>query len=176
MKCLISLNSPELVKEFVLKQDTWKDHLSSAEVWDGQEMPYERVVKLRIEGLPIILWDENYYKEIAGAYGKVIEPVDFSWEVFDVSAGTCMVLYDSGNQIDEEITIMWRNRAYPVSVRKVDHTWSPELKEKAALVTEVRTGDTGPEEMYLEEGEFRLVVELEVEAAEIPAITVGGGG
>ncbi|KAI3763196.1 hypothetical protein L1987_53648 [Smallanthus sonchifolius] len=155
MKCLISLNSPELTKEFVLKQDTWNDHLSSAEVWDGQEMPYESVVKLRIEGLPIILRYENYYKEIAGTYGKVTEPVDFSWEVFDVSARTCMVLYDSGNLIDEEITIMWRNRVYQVWVREVDHTWPPELKEKEALVTEVGTGDAGPEGMDLEEDEFR---------------------
>ncbi|KAI3695813.1 hypothetical protein L1987_78815 [Smallanthus sonchifolius] len=147
MKCLISLNSPELTKEFGLKQDTWKDHLSSAEVWDGQEMPYERVMKLRIEGLPIILRDENYYKEIARAYGKVIDPVDFSWEVFDVSAGTCMVLYDSGNQIDEEITI---------------------------IISGYEGGDGGrrPRGMDLEEGEFRPVVEPEVEAAELPAITV----
>ncbi|KAI3763198.1 hypothetical protein L1987_53650 [Smallanthus sonchifolius] len=142
MKCLISLNSPELTKEFVLKQDTWKDHLSSVEVWDGQEMPYERVVKLRIE--PTILRDENYYKEIAGTYGKVIEPDDFSWEVFDVSAGTCMV----------------------------DHTWPPELKEKEALVTEVGMGDAGPKGMDLEEDEFRPVVESKVEAADLSAITV----
>ncbi|KAI3696531.1 hypothetical protein L1987_79549 [Smallanthus sonchifolius] len=83
-----------------------------------------------------------------------------------------MVLYDSGNQIDEEITIIWRNRAYQVWVREVDHTWPPELKEKAALITEVGTGDADPEGMDLEEGEFRPVMEPEVETTGLSAITV----
>ncbi|KAI3792999.1 hypothetical protein L1987_35611 [Smallanthus sonchifolius] len=88
MKCLISLNSPELVKDFVTKTDVWKDHLSSAVLWEGQEIPYERVVNLRMEGLPIVLREEETYRKIAGLYGKVIEPLDISWDSFDVSAGS----------------------------------------------------------------------------------------
>ncbi|KAI3726496.1 hypothetical protein L1987_66293 [Smallanthus sonchifolius] len=34
MKCLTSLNSQELVKDFVLNEDTWKEKLVSAVVWE----------------------------------------------------------------------------------------------------------------------------------------------
>ncbi|KAI3802224.1 hypothetical protein L1987_30354 [Smallanthus sonchifolius] len=97
MKCLVSLNSQKLVKEFVLKEDLWRDRLTSVLVWDGQEIPYERVVKLRMEVLPIVLRDENTFREIAGDFGKVIELFEFTWEPFDVSAGTCLILHGSGS-------------------------------------------------------------------------------
>ncbi|KAI3683632.1 hypothetical protein L1987_84142 [Smallanthus sonchifolius] len=39
MNCLLSLNSQELVKEFVMKDEVWRDWLASALVWDGQNIP-----------------------------------------------------------------------------------------------------------------------------------------
>ncbi|KAI3774420.1 hypothetical protein L1987_48975 [Smallanthus sonchifolius] len=77
MKCIVSLNSPELVKEFVLKEELWKECLLSAVVWEGQEIPFERVVKIRMEGLPIVLRDENSYRDIAGG------DLGWRWDWFD---------------------------------------------------------------------------------------------
>ncbi|KAI3744526.1 hypothetical protein L1987_57609 [Smallanthus sonchifolius] len=127
-------------EEFVIKKDTWKDHLSSVVVWVGQEIPYDRVVKLRIEGLPYVLHEENSYREIAGAYGKVIEPLDFH-----------------GRHSMFQLAHVW----------EVEHPWPPELKETLAPVMVGGIGDEEPGGMDLEEGEIRPLVEPEKEAVEI---------
>ncbi|KAI3798498.1 hypothetical protein L1987_33775 [Smallanthus sonchifolius] len=170
MKCLISLNSSELVKEFVLNKETWKEHLTLVIVWEGQEIPYERVVKIRMDGLPIVLREENFFHEIAGLYGKVIEPFEFSWDSFDVSSGSCLVLHKAGNRIDEEIVLNWKNRSYPVWVKEVEHLWPPDLKEPIAPVME---GDKDGDEndmVDLEEGEIQPVVSQTSGVAGIPVM------
>ncbi|KAI3730932.1 hypothetical protein L1987_62113 [Smallanthus sonchifolius] len=113
MKCLISLNSPELVKEFIGNKETWKDHLISTMIWEGQEMQFERVAKLRMEGIPIVLREEKIFREIAGLYGKVIEPFEFSWD-----------------------------RSYPVWVKEVEHVWPPAPSESPSPVMNGE-GETG---------------------------------
>ncbi|KAI3803748.1 hypothetical protein L1987_31910 [Smallanthus sonchifolius] len=155
MKCLVSLNSLELVSEFIQPEDIWKDYLTSVLGWDGQEIPYERVAKIRIEGVPIVLREDETFRKIVCEYGPVIEPFEFSWEGLDVSTGTCLVLHGSGKRIEEEICLLWKNKTYNVWVREVEHQWPPELKW---IQTPVSSGEfrlQEPGRMDLEEGEFR---------------------
>ncbi|KAI3732866.1 hypothetical protein L1987_64076 [Smallanthus sonchifolius] len=87
-------------------------------------------------------------------YGKVLEPFDFSWDMYDVSSGTYLVLDDPGKQIDEEISVIWNNRAYPVWVKEIDHPWPPALKEPVETVMVRGFGGYETGEMDLEEGEI----------------------
>ncbi|KAI3805501.1 hypothetical protein L1987_27934 [Smallanthus sonchifolius] len=121
-------------------------------------MPYERVVKIRMVGLPIVLREEKVFREIAGLYGKVIEPFEFSWDSFDVSSGSCLVLHESGIRIDEEIILNWNNRSYPVWVKEVEHLWPPELKDPIAPAMAGDKDGDGTVMVDLEEGEIRPVV------------------
>ncbi|KAI3714201.1 hypothetical protein L1987_72797 [Smallanthus sonchifolius] len=165
MKCLISLNSPELVKKFIGNKETWKDHLISTMIWEGQEMQFERVAKLRTEGIPIVLREEKIFREIAGLYGKVIEPFEFSWDRFDVSSGSCLVLHQSGNRIDEEILLNWKDRSYPVWVKEVEHVWPPAPSESPSPVMNGE-GETGM--VDVEEGEIRPELSQPVGVGEFP--------
>ncbi|KAI3794289.1 hypothetical protein L1987_36918 [Smallanthus sonchifolius] len=179
MKCLVSLNLPELVRDFVLKEEIWKDCLVSTIVWDGQELPYERVVKIRIEGVLIVLRDANTYRKIAEAYGTVIEPFEFSWETLDVSAGTCLVLHGSGKRIDEEMHLIWKNRTFQIWIREVEHQWPPDLNWNQSPV---KSGEVGVQEtgrMDLEEGEIQTVGGSDTVAEAgfpVPALPVNRGG
>ncbi|KAI3820444.1 hypothetical protein L1987_07991 [Smallanthus sonchifolius] len=166
MHCLISLNSPDLVKDFVTNRDKWKDHLVSAVVW---EINYERVVKLKMNGIPIVLRDEDTFREIVGLSGRIIELFDFSWDKFDVSSGSCLVLHNSGRKIDEEINLNWDNRLYRVWVSEVEHPWPPELKVVAAPASGGEKGVVGDGAMDLEEGEFRPFVIQNSGAVECPS-------
>ncbi|KAI3743584.1 hypothetical protein L1987_61294 [Smallanthus sonchifolius] len=141
MKCLISLNSPELVKEFIGNKETWKDHLISTMIWEGQEMQFERVAKLQMEGIPIVLREEKIFREIAGLYGK------------------------SGNRIDEEILLNWKDRSYPVWVKEVEHVWPPAPSESPSPVM---NGEGETEMVDVEEGEIRPELSQPVGVGEIP--------
>ncbi|KAI3784929.1 hypothetical protein L1987_44037 [Smallanthus sonchifolius] len=119
-------------------------------------MMFERVVKIRMDGIPIVLREEKTFREIAGLFGKVIEPFEFSWDGFDISLGACLVLHSSGRKIDEEVNLIWNNRSYPIWVKEVEHAWPPTLKEPSATAT---VGDKGVDAeggAELEEGEFRV--------------------
>ena len=73
LKCLIFLNSSQLVKEFITtRKDIWKDHLLHDAIWEGQEVAYEQVVKLRMEGVPIVLCDYRTYQKVAETIGRAL--------------------------------------------------------------------------------------------------------
>ncbi|KAI3744490.1 hypothetical protein L1987_57572 [Smallanthus sonchifolius] len=111
----------------------------------------------------------NIRCSLGRVYGKVIEPFKFSWDTFDVSVGSCLVLYESGIRIDEEINLQWNNRSYPVWVREVEHPWPPELKEILSPVMVEEIGEDGNGMMDLEEGEIWPVVAPYMVALGIPA-------
>ncbi|KAI3732047.1 hypothetical protein L1987_63244 [Smallanthus sonchifolius] len=132
-----------------------EDHLVATAIWEGQEMMFERVVKIQMDGIPIVLREEKTFLEFAGLFGKVIEPFEFSWDGFDISSGACLVLHSSERKIDEEVNLIWNNRSYPIWVKEVEHAWPPALKEPSATST---VGDKGVDAeggAELEEGEFR---------------------
>ncbi|KAI3717954.1 hypothetical protein L1987_69906 [Smallanthus sonchifolius] len=161
--------------EFAQKKEIWKEDLLSVTVWEGQEIPYERVAKISIEGLPILLREEKTYREIARAYGRVIKQLEFTWEAHDVSAGLFLVLHGSGKRIEEEISVTWKNRSFVVWVREVEHQWPPELNWTQMPNREKELGDDGNRQMNIEEGEFRPVgasdsaVAMDTPASPLPA-------
>ncbi|KAI3712751.1 hypothetical protein L1987_71316 [Smallanthus sonchifolius] len=112
-----------------------------------------------MDGLPLVLREENTYRGIAGLYGRVIELFHFSWDEFDVSSGSCLFLHNSGKNIDEEILLNWNNKSYSVWVKEVELLWPPELKEGTIFANEGEKEPVLDEEMGLEEGEFWLIVE-----------------
>ncbi|KAI3713082.1 hypothetical protein L1987_71653 [Smallanthus sonchifolius] len=121
-----------------------------------------------MEGLPIVLREEKTFREIAGQYGKVIEPFDFSWDNFDVSAGSCLVLHSSGKRIDEELTLSWKNRAYPVWVREMDFCWPQSKKERLEPKLMGTSGGDESREMDLEDREIRPENSQNVEMEDTP--------
>ncbi|KAI3813879.1 hypothetical protein L1987_18614 [Smallanthus sonchifolius] len=143
MKCLISLNLPDLLKEFVLNRDKWKDQLLSAVVWEGQEIVYERMVKLKMDGLPLVLREENTYRGIAGLYGRVIEPFHFSWDEFDVSSGSYMppelkegtIFANEGEKepvLDEEMGLE-EGEFWPIVEQNMGPEYAPDVEQSENL-------------------------------------------
>ncbi|KAI3754748.1 hypothetical protein L1987_54538 [Smallanthus sonchifolius] len=92
-------------------------------------MMFERVVKIQMDGIPIVLREEKTFREIAGLLGKVIEPF--------------------------EVNLIWNKRAYHIWVKEVEHAWPPALKEPSATATVRDKGVDEEEGAELEEGEFR---------------------
>ncbi|KAI3717840.1 hypothetical protein L1987_69711 [Smallanthus sonchifolius] len=68
--------------------------------------------------------------------------------------GSCLVLHGSGKRIDEEITLSWKNRPYPVWVREMDFRWPPEQKDLSETELMGTHGGDEIREMDLEDGEI----------------------
>ncbi|KAL8192631.1 hypothetical protein R6Q57_027816 [Mikania cordata] len=74
------------------KNKILKDQFSSPVIWYGQPIPFDRIVGLKVLGVPIQCRDNLVYDKIGNLFGRVIWSSEFSWEVEDNSSGFCYVL------------------------------------------------------------------------------------
>ncbi|MFS8026654.1 hypothetical protein Hanom_Chr16g01489291 [Helianthus anomalus] len=103
------------------KLDVWGDVCSSAVLWAGQDISFDRLTWLKITGIPIQLRDNSFFNQIGSKFGRVIEESAFSWESVDNSDGFCGVLTTRGPKIDEEIEVLWGERSYTACISEVQH-------------------------------------------------------
>ncbi|KAI3801847.1 hypothetical protein L1987_29964 [Smallanthus sonchifolius] len=100
-------------------------------------------------------------------YGKVVEPFELSWDLFDISSGSRLVLHSSGRKIDEEIKLVYNSITYPIWVKEVEHSWPLDLKEPSIPVMVGENGGEDAGMLDLEEGEIQPVVTQNREATTI---------
>ncbi|KAK9075374.1 hypothetical protein SSX86_003697 [Deinandra increscens subsp. villosa] len=134
---------------------SWRLVFSSLTTWEGQEIPYKRISCLKIYGVPLLARDEVTFNRIGEAFGSIVCPSDFSWNDQDVSFGRVFVNSNLRRSIDEEVSIVWRDKTFsawvieePFSLWKVDEG-DPEQNHEDTL------SDGGSSENDLEDGEIR---------------------
>ncbi|MFS8029387.1 hypothetical protein Hanom_Chr16g01521711 [Helianthus anomalus] len=98
--------------------DEWEKIIVSAELWKGQDLIYERLVWVRVNGVPIHLRDVKTYNEIGGCFGRVVGSSEFSWNDSDNSDSGCWVIAESGKFIEEEVKFQWNDKDYRAWVRE----------------------------------------------------------
>ncbi|KAI3730616.1 hypothetical protein L1987_61788 [Smallanthus sonchifolius] len=107
------------------RESVWKKYFHSLSIWDGEDIPYQRIAGLKIKGVPFILRDTCTFDRIGEVFGRTIMSSEFTWDDDDNSHACCYVLTNLGNRIEEEIVINWRNTSYPVWVNEEMNSWSP---------------------------------------------------
>ncbi|KAJ0509919.1 hypothetical protein HanIR_Chr11g0534611 [Helianthus annuus] len=141
----------------------WKQLFSSATLWEGQEMRCERLVWIRITGVPLQLRDENFYNTIAELYGKIVVKSEFSWSTSKNHESVCAVVTESGKRIEEAVQVDWEERSYQIWVSEVPETTVNKILEEllSAVASEPTISDGSDEESVagdndeMEEGEIR---------------------
>lgn len=143
---LISFRDSTEMNRFIgSKEDVWKDSLVNVSPWLGQSVPFERIVVLKVVGMPILARDGVAFDSVGRLFGDIVWPSDFSWIGLDNSIGFAHVLTKVSNRIDEEITVYWKNRPYSVWV----------VEENSGWVSEFEAVDSDVNDDDMEEGEFR---------------------
>ncbi|KAI3797680.1 hypothetical protein L1987_32943 [Smallanthus sonchifolius] len=150
-------------RNFQTKQESaWKKHFHSLSILDDQDIPYQRIVGLKIKGVPFILRDKITFDKIGQVFGRTILPSEFDWDENDNSFACCYALTDIGKRIEVEIIINWRNTSYPVWDKAVEHN-----HDSSGTSMDMGGGSKGVREMFLSrEQDPRL---------EDPDIINGGG-
>ncbi|KAI7727395.1 hypothetical protein M8C21_009501, partial [Ambrosia artemisiifolia] len=98
---------PENAKKFMEDHQRWEGWCKSLVGWEGQQLSFERIVLLRIQGLPIILRCEEHITKIGERYGHVIKDADMGIMEPNLTSVYVGVVVDHGNTIKEELTVNW---------------------------------------------------------------------
>lgn len=156
LKVMLVFNNPDQAMDFMKNHgQSGEKFLNDVSIWDGQEVPFDRVAGLKVVGLPIMLRDSTNYDKIGEIFGEKICSSNFSWKDMDNSTGDCFVLTKVVGRIQEEIIVKWKGKSYPVWVSEEMKTWAPSFCEDSSM-SDKSDGesvcDSDDEEM--EEGEF----------------------
>ncbi|KAJ0713850.1 hypothetical protein HanPI659440_Chr13g0483031 [Helianthus annuus] len=140
-------DSIEMADFMVSRKDVWEQALISVSPWTGQSLPFERIVVLKVVGMPVFVRDNVVFDKVGTLFGEVVWPSVFSWTGIDNSVGFTHVLTKIAARIDEEVTVYWKGNGYTVWVVEESSTWVPEFEA-------VNVEDKDDE---MEEGEIRDV-------------------
>ncbi|KAJ0443202.1 hypothetical protein HanIR_Chr16g0818181 [Helianthus annuus] len=160
LKCMVVLKEKgQAIRLTMNNGEEWEKIVTSAELWKGQDLIYERLLWVRINGVPIHLRDAKTYNDIGGCFGRVVGLSEFSWNDNDNSDSGCWVVTENGKFIEEEVNLQWNDKEYRVWVREEQNSslkmviseLSIEGKESPAKTS----GSAAAPADGMEEGEIR---------------------
>ncbi|MFS8005455.1 putative RNA recognition motif domain, nucleotide-binding alpha-beta plait domain superfamily [Helianthus anomalus] len=133
-------------------------------VWNGEDLPLECFVSIRISGVPFVLRDNALFERIGSLFGKICKPSEFSWQSHDNSDGVVTIVTSQGSRIEETMILNWKNRRIVARVSELPGCWSPEfVVEKSKEMSEWESNDDVSQrgDDVVEEGEFVPTPEVE---------------
>ncbi|KAM0048992.1 hypothetical protein Hdeb2414_s0008g00280721 [Helianthus debilis subsp. tardiflorus] len=150
-------------------------------LWNGEDIPYNRIVTLIISRVPFIIRDNTLFDKIGGLFGKVIKQSSFSWQDEDNSFGSVMVLTTQKSKIEEALVIKWNDKSIIAWASESVEQYMPNLDNGSVMDDSESELDTDSDEdledvVDFEEGEIRPNVSSDgdVQACEQnPASEVG---
>ncbi|KAM0052202.1 hypothetical protein Hdeb2414_s0007g00245481 [Helianthus debilis subsp. tardiflorus] len=155
-----AIESMEVHANFFLQE------FSNFYLWNGEEIPFSRIVTLNIVGVPFIIRDNVLYDKIGGLFGEVVQGSSFSWQDKDNSSGLVKVLTSQKSRIEESVVIKWVDKSIVIWISEiygqrrmveVDNDTSADFDE--AESEEVSDSDEDVEDMDdYEEGEIRSML------------------
>ncbi|KAJ0683188.1 putative RNA recognition motif domain, nucleotide-binding alpha-beta plait domain superfamily [Helianthus annuus] len=123
---IITVKDNAVVKEVIAKHGSFFASIfSKFKIWNGEDIPFSRIVNLKCSGVPFRIRDNNLFDKIGGLFGDIIKPSAFSWNEEDNSINTVKVLTSYSHRIDEAVVIKWNDKSII--------TWVSEVPEQGFL-------------------------------------------
>ncbi|KAF5806317.1 putative RNA recognition motif domain, nucleotide-binding alpha-beta plait domain superfamily [Helianthus annuus] len=139
LSVLLTLGTPAMVNDAMTNFSTILSKVFSRyHVWKGEDLPLDRVVYLRISGVPVHLRDSSVYEEIGGLFGRVVQESTFSWTDPDNSECSVLVLVPLGKRIEETVVVSWKERRFVVWVAEDIDAWKPDLDDDTLLANNLK--------------------------------------
>ncbi|CAH1421410.1 unnamed protein product [Lactuca virosa] len=95
------------------------------EVMGMKAIRYERVMWIKITGVPILAWDESNFSSIAGFFGKVLVNTFSFWNNNDISMVKVCILSAFQEKINDELVVNLDGVVYRVGVFEIEDEWTP---------------------------------------------------
>ncbi|KAF5760004.1 putative RNA recognition motif domain, nucleotide-binding alpha-beta plait domain superfamily [Helianthus annuus] len=135
---------------------------SKFHLWNGEDIPYSRLVSLNITGVSFIIRDNSLFDNIGGLFGDVVQKSSFSWQEEDNSSSSVKIITSQPSRIDETMVIKWNNKSIVCWVLESVGQWFPDIDEVSLQGSQDSESETcsesnmGSEDLEdFEEGEIR---------------------
>ncbi|KAJ0763801.1 hypothetical protein HanPI659440_Chr08g0285121 [Helianthus annuus] len=157
MRMMITFKNRSVANDFIASGDLWRNIFTRVNIWNGEDFPFDRIIFLRIRGVPFHLRDNSVFDQIGVVFGEVVKPSEFSWESVDNADGCCGVLTSIGNRIEDKVVIQWKGKQYQVWVSEDSTPWVPDFSgSQSGNVSDfLENSGVMPKEVDMEEGEIR---------------------
>ncbi|MFS7969205.1 putative RNA recognition motif domain, nucleotide-binding alpha-beta plait domain superfamily [Helianthus anomalus] len=160
---IITLSDKESAKNCIDQHaDFFSTIFSNFSLWNGEYVPFSRIVSFNIHGVSFLIRDYSLYDRIGGLFDDIVQSSNFSWQDEDNSSGSVMIVSAQVCKIDENVIIIWNNRSVVVRVSECDGHWKPMFDIGTSNGTNVSDSDSesmSKTELVdmeeLEEGEIR---------------------
>ncbi|MFS7998444.1 hypothetical protein Hanom_Chr12g01153891 [Helianthus anomalus] len=104
-------------------------------MWNDNINQYERIAWVNIMGIPVSLRSKNNLNAIASRIGKVVEVGDISIEDGDLSLAHIGIIVNTGQTINTELEIEYKETLCKCWVSQVLGSWSPKfVKDESVFV------------------------------------------
>ncbi|MFS7922241.1 hypothetical protein Hanom_Chr03g00246781 [Helianthus anomalus] len=104
---------------------------SSMTLWTGQSFCYERLVWIKVQGIPLHLLNNEVVDRIGSMFGTVVHKANIGSADGDLSFEYIGILVGDGKRINQEVLLRWKGRKYQVWVVEEIGDWSPEFWSKS---------------------------------------------
>ncbi|KAM0040229.1 hypothetical protein Hdeb2414_s0012g00391371 [Helianthus debilis subsp. tardiflorus] len=135
LSLLISFYDKESAKVFLEDRKIWGPWFMKLEPWNGQSLPLERIVWLKIIGVPLHVLDHGTLDQIGELFGKVLFVPKKLDEDQDLSVSRVGILVGEVPRIQEHIVLRWKNRCFRVWVEEDKDDWTPDCLERTRSIT-----------------------------------------
>ncbi|KAL4585730.1 hypothetical protein LXL04_010354 [Taraxacum kok-saghyz] len=126
LMAMIIFKTSALANNFLVNgKATWSNWFSDLQMWSGQHVEYQRVAWIKIEGLPLHMWDRNCFDSIGGLFGRVLSPAVLPHNSSDLSSGCMSILVKSIGRIEEKVEVLWKDQRFSVFVCEDIWPWVP---------------------------------------------------
>ncbi|KAM0054849.1 hypothetical protein Hdeb2414_s0006g00199421 [Helianthus debilis subsp. tardiflorus] len=126
LSLLISFNDKEAAREFLDAKVVWGPWFSNLELWNGQSLSYERVVWLKVAGVPLHILEPGTLEQIGALFGKVLRVPKLMDGEQDLSVCRVGILMGESPKIREFVALKWKDRCYRVWVEEDKDDWIPD--------------------------------------------------
>ncbi|KAK9076633.1 hypothetical protein SSX86_004967 [Deinandra increscens subsp. villosa] len=95
--------------------------------WQNKVWEQERVIILKIYGVPPPLWGEAVFEDIGNKFGKVIMKIGADGCDVNLAFKKVRILSDCFEPIDEVCSIKWEQTVFRCRVKESDEEWLPDF-------------------------------------------------
>ncbi|MFS7909033.1 hypothetical protein Hanom_Chr01g00090071 [Helianthus anomalus] len=126
LKNLNKFADEELCSKFLLDYQTWKDWFRSLDPWECQPLPFERIVWVRVSGVPMHLADNDVINNIAEHIGKIVHGSKMEAGDDNLSATWIGLLVREGERIHGVVNLKWRDKEFRIWLDEEIIDWAPD--------------------------------------------------
>ncbi|KAJ0946946.1 hypothetical protein HanRHA438_Chr01g0009641 [Helianthus annuus] len=87
------------------KKKNWEKWFKVLHVWDGRHLPFQRLAKLSIRGVPLQFWGPIIFDQIGGLIGTVVLPSTVNDDDSDLSVSTVGIITNNVARVNSKLTI-----------------------------------------------------------------------